>query len=68
MSEVIICASREQLKKKVKIEKDGHCTTLLVMRNGYQWNGTGVDDQLLKMIRACIDDYFETANENDNGN
>ena len=46
-------------KKKVKIEDDGFGLYLFIMRNGHQWTGSSVDDELLSMIRSAIDDYFE---------
>ena len=44
--------------KKVKIEDDGYGLTFFTMRNGFQWDRTDVDDELLAMMREAINDYF----------
>jgi len=38
---------------------DGYGLELYTMRNGYQWSGVGVDDEMLSMIKAAIDEHFE---------
>lgn len=44
-------------KRKVKIQNDGYDLQLLTMRNGFQWTGQPVDDELLDMIIECINQY-----------
>lgn len=46
-------------RKKVKITDDGYGLEFYTMRNGYQWSGFGVDDELLAMMRSAIDEYFD---------
>lgn len=48
----------EQGKRKVKIQNDGFDNALSVMKNGWQWTGFPVDDELLLMMRQAIHDYF----------
>ena len=47
-------------KKGVKLELAYGTLTLLTMRNGYQWSGCGVDDELMEMIVDVIDEYQST--------
>jgi len=46
-------------RKKAKIVRDKYGMELFVMMNGWQWNGTGVDDEMLMMIRTAIENYFK---------
>lgn len=57
MGEII--ALVEKGKKKVKITNDGYGIELYIMRNGFQWAGSGVDEEMLKMIQEAIGKYFE---------
>ena len=50
---------KEHGKKKVRIENDGYGLYLLFTQNGSQWAGSGVDEELLEMIRDSINEYFE---------
>lgn len=52
---------------KVKIREDGYGAELLVMKNGYQWSGCGVNTQLLEMIKQAITEFQaqESSNEHD---
>lgn len=43
--------------KKVRIHDDGYGLELLTMRNGWQWSGAGVDDEILDLIVDAINDY-----------
>lgn len=47
-------------KKKTWIEKDEFGLILLVMTNGWQSTGVHVNDDVLKMIKGTIDEYFNT--------
>ena len=47
----------EHGKKKVRLHDDGYGLELLTMRNGYQWTGAGVDDELLDMLAQVIAKY-----------
>jgi hypothetical protein len=49
----------EDGKLKVKIREDGYGTELLVMKNGYQWSGCGVNARLLEMIKQAITEFQE---------
>lgn len=44
---------------KVKIREDDYGTELLVMKNGYQWSGCGVNARLLEMIKQAITEFQE---------
>lgn len=50
-------------KKAVKITSDEFGLEFYTMRNGYQWSGFGVDDELLEMMRDAIDRYLTVNNE-----
>ena len=47
----------EDGKLKVKIREDEWGTELLVMKNGYQWSGCGVNARLLEMIKQAITEF-----------
>lgn len=55
MEQVIL---KESGKNKVKIVRDIYGLDLFIMRNGQQWFGHGVDDEILKMTVDAINDYF----------
>ena len=44
-------------KKAVKIERDKYSLSLLTIRNGLQWSGCTVDEDMLDTIVDCIGDY-----------
>jgi len=44
-------------KKRVKLEHDGYTFSLLTMRNGFQWSGATVDDEILEMIKVALEKY-----------
>lgn len=44
-------------KKGARIKNDGFGLELYTMRNGYQWNGSGVDMEIMDMIIECIEKY-----------
>lgn len=48
----------------VKIVVDEYGMELLTCRNGYQWTGQPVTDELLALISLCIQKY-ETSREED---
>ena len=56
MDEVIVTISH--CKKAVQISNDGiYGFEMKTMRNGFQWSGFPVDDELLDMIAEAIDAY-----------
>jgi hypothetical protein len=54
-----ILVLKESGRKKVKITNYGFGIEIYIMRNGWQWSGSGVDDQLLLMIKDSIEEYFK---------
>lgn len=50
-------------KKKVRIEGiNDNEIDFLTMRNGFQWSGMPVDDELLRMMKDAIIEYFDKKN------
>jgi hypothetical protein len=56
MSEKLNIVS-ERGKKAVRLHDDGYGLELLTRRNGYQWTGAPVDDDILEMLEEVIDAY-----------
>ena len=56
MADINIVAKKGE--RKVTIMDEGYGLNLLLMTNGWQTTGTGVDKELLIMIKECIDKYF----------
>ena len=54
----MIVSIKESGNKKVKITKDKYGTELYIMRNGFQWSGSPVDEEILSMILSVIEEYF----------
>jgi hypothetical protein len=46
-------------RKKIKIIEDAFGLSFLTMRNGFQWSGFGVDDEILSMMQEAIEQYFK---------
>ena len=59
MSRTLYSIKESGSRKKVKITNDGYGLEMYTMRNGFQWSGCGVDDELLHMIKSAIEEYFE---------
>jgi hypothetical protein len=51
----------EKGKKKVNIVDEGYGVNFTAMINGWQWTGFEADDELLKMMRDAIDEYFSNT-------
>ena len=49
----------EEINNKlgVKLVNDGYGLELLIMRNGYQWTGSGVNDEIIGMIINVLSEY-----------
>jgi len=52
-------------KKRVKIEDQGYGLEFFTMRNGWQWAGFDVDEELLKMMQDVIAEYFDKTTQLD---
>ena len=49
----------EEINNKlgVKLVNDGYGLELFTMRNGYQWTGSGVNDEIIGMIINVLSEY-----------
>ena len=49
----------EEINNKlgVKLVNDGYGLELFTMRNGYQWTGSGVNDEIIDMIINVLSEY-----------
>ena len=50
---------KESGKNKVRIEYDGYSLALFTTHDDWQWTGFSCNDELLKLIRDSIDEYFK---------
>jgi hypothetical protein len=46
-------------RKKVKIQDSSYGVDFFTMRNGFQWSGFRVDDEILSMMQEAIEQYFK---------
>lgn len=49
---------KESGKKKVCINNDEYGFEFSTMRNGHQWSGFTVDDELLRLMQDAINEYL----------
>lgn len=47
-------------KKGVVIREDKYGVEVLTMRNGYQWSGMPMDEELIDMLQAAISEFKTT--------
>jgi hypothetical protein len=59
MTETLYAIIEHGERKKVKIQDSGYGVEFLTMRNGFQWSGFRVDDEILSMMKEAIEQYFE---------
>ena len=52
-------------KKGVTIREDKYGIEVLTMRNGYQWSGMPMDDELIDMLEAAISEFKARHNAPD---
>lgn len=64
MSKILYTIIESGSKKKVRIEDRGYGLEFFTMRNGWQWSGFGVDDELLSMMQKAIEEYFANIDNN----
>jgi len=46
-------------KLRAKVEDDGYGTSLLTMRNGYQWTGQPMEPELAKLTIEALQEYLD---------
>jgi len=51
---------RENGKIKARVEIDDFDTSLLTMRNGFQWTGQPVSPELATLIIEVLNEYLES--------
>jgi hypothetical protein len=44
-------------RKKVLITKNNYGIEIMTMKNGFQWSGMPVDEEMLDMLVECIEKY-----------
>jgi hypothetical protein len=59
MTETLYAIIEHGEKKKIKIIEDAFGLSFLTMRNGFQWSGFRVDDEILSMMQEAIEQYFK---------
>ena len=52
---------RENGKLKAKVVDDGYGVDLLIMRNGYQWTGSGISPELAKLTIEVLQEYLDNG-------
>jgi len=57
MADDVLLTSPTDLDKKVEIKEDKYGIMLSIMKNGWQWTVTEVDEEILDMIYTAIQFY-----------